>query len=196
MDAMPKKLGRRTAKESRATRQALLKAAAEAFAERGLNGAKLDDIARRAGVTKGAVYSHFEDREDLLVKASREAIRSLQLFESASEAPNLLTFFNDTAKALMAPESRDVRMLNVEVHLSATRSENMAELLDDWHSEVIDTLRSRASQSSVSPEATMVIFHILLLGLSHIDAFDSVGADREEVIKIVGQLAGSLVGDT
>lgn len=191
-DVGRKKLGRRTAEESKETRQALLQAAAASFAERGLNGAKLDDIAQRAGVTKGAIYSHFDDREDLLLKACRQAIRSLQIFEFASKAPDLLTFFNETSQVLLAPENKDARMLNIEVHLSATRSEHMADLLAEWQAEVLETLRTRASQAGGSPEATMVIIHILLLGLSHIDAFEAIGADRDEVMEVLNRVTGAL----
>lgn len=195
-NAAPKKLGRRTAAESKETRTALLRAAAASFAERGLNGAKLDDIARRAGVTKGAIYSHFDDREDLLLKACREAIRSLQIFEYASEAPDLLTFFNETVQVLLAPESREARMLNIEVHLSASRSQHMAELLAEWHADVLETLRDRASKGGNSPEATMVIIHILLLGISQIDAFEAIGADRDEVLQIANRVTSALIAET
>jgi AcrR family transcriptional regulator len=47
------------------TRNALLDAAAEVFARRGFNGASLDEIAETAGFTRGAIYKHFEGKEDL-----------------------------------------------------------------------------------------------------------------------------------
>ena len=43
----------------------IVAAALEVFAERGFAAAKLDDIARRAGVSKGAVYLYFETKEDV-----------------------------------------------------------------------------------------------------------------------------------
>lgn len=195
VDVLPKRLGRRTSEESRETKRALLKAAAAAFAERGLHGAKLDDIAKRAGVTKGAIYSHFDGREDLLVKACRSAIRSLHVFEFAAKAPDLPTFVKETVDVLMAPENKAARMLNIEVHLSATRSDLMADLLAEWHAESLETLRDRASHGAVSPEAAMLIIHVLLLGLSHIDAFEAVGADREEILKIANRLTQSVIGE-
>jgi AcrR family transcriptional regulator len=48
------------------TRDALLDAAAKVFAERGFQGASLDEIAATAGYTRGAIYKHFADKEDLL----------------------------------------------------------------------------------------------------------------------------------
>lgn len=190
-----KRMGRRSAQESKETRKALLESAAAAFAERGLNGAKLDDIAKRAGVTKGAIYSHFDGREDLLVKACRSATRSLHIFEFAAEAPDLQTFVKETVQALLAPENKNARMLTIEVHLAATRSERMADLLADWHRESLEALRDRASGGAVSPESAMLVIHSLLLGLSHIDAFEAVGSDRAEVMKIANRMTGALIDE-
>lgn len=57
-------------------RERLLAAAAEEFTENGYAAAKLQDIARRAGFTKGAVYSNFESKQalfaELLSKRSME----------------------------------------------------------------------------------------------------------------------------
>jgi AcrR family transcriptional regulator len=47
------------------TRNALLDAAAEVFAQRGFNGASLDEIAETAGFTRGAIYKNFDGKEDL-----------------------------------------------------------------------------------------------------------------------------------
>lgn len=47
-------------------RASLLKAAEEIFAERGLAGAKVEEIARHAGVSKGAFYLHFASKEAAL----------------------------------------------------------------------------------------------------------------------------------
>ncbi|MFD0685563.1 TetR/AcrR family transcriptional regulator [Actinomadura fibrosa] len=57
--------GRRDRREQ--TRTALLGAAEELWAERGIHGASLDDIAAAAGLTKGAVYSNFAGKTDLLL---------------------------------------------------------------------------------------------------------------------------------
>lgn len=49
------------------TRSALLDAAERLWAERGIKGASLDDVASGAGMTKGAVYSNFTGKTDLLL---------------------------------------------------------------------------------------------------------------------------------
>jgi AcrR family transcriptional regulator len=49
------------------TRQALLRAAAKLFRERGLEGASIDEVAQAAGYTKGAFYANFRSKEELFL---------------------------------------------------------------------------------------------------------------------------------
>ena len=52
--------------------EALLKAAVEEFLEKGYEGASVDAIAKRAGVSKGGLYHHFPNKEMLLMEANRK----------------------------------------------------------------------------------------------------------------------------
>ncbi|MGX7829573.1 TetR/AcrR family transcriptional regulator [Actinokineospora sp. 24-640] len=49
------------------TREKLLRAAAELFGERGLNGTSVEQIVERAGFTRGAFYGNFEDKHELVL---------------------------------------------------------------------------------------------------------------------------------
>jgi len=51
------------------TRDRLLAAAVEVFVEQGYEGARLQDIARAAGLTTGAVYANFRGKDELLFAA-------------------------------------------------------------------------------------------------------------------------------
>ena len=51
------------------TRERLLRAAADVFAERGYDGTRVADIASAAGVSNGALYAHFASKAQLLVGA-------------------------------------------------------------------------------------------------------------------------------
>ena len=58
---------RLTREEKKAqTRERLIEAAAKVFAEKGFAATSLDEVADAAGLTKGAVYSNFENKEDLV----------------------------------------------------------------------------------------------------------------------------------
>src|SRR5262245_22161267 len=54
-----------TAAKATLTRQALVAAARERFGEQGYAATSIDEIVRQAGVTKGALYHHFADKDDL-----------------------------------------------------------------------------------------------------------------------------------
>ena len=60
----------RTAKAA-ARREAILDAALEEFSARGFAAARLDDVARRAGVAKGTIYLYFADKEALFQELIR-----------------------------------------------------------------------------------------------------------------------------
>ena len=58
-------MARRTKAEADETRTKLLDAAEEVFFEKGVARASLNEIAQRAGATRGAVYWHFKDKVDV-----------------------------------------------------------------------------------------------------------------------------------
>lgn len=57
-----------------ASRRQLVDTAIDCFALHGFQGTSIDRIARAAGVTKGALYYHFRDKEDLLLEAVKNRI--------------------------------------------------------------------------------------------------------------------------
>src|ERR1700760_3364115 len=58
-------MARRTKDEAEQTRDAILDAAEKVFYKRGVARTSLDEIARAARVTRGAVYWHFKDKMEL-----------------------------------------------------------------------------------------------------------------------------------
>lgn len=62
-----------TKKEPKEVRiETLLAAAVEEFIEKGYDGASVDAIAKKAGVSKGGFYHHFPNKEVLLMEANRK----------------------------------------------------------------------------------------------------------------------------
>jgi AcrR family transcriptional regulator len=82
MPAADRKPARTTAKSVRTTRaqksaakrEAILAAALDEFTAKGYAAARLDDVARRAGVAKGTIYVHFRDKETLFEQLIRSSL--------------------------------------------------------------------------------------------------------------------------
>jgi AcrR family transcriptional regulator len=65
----------RRAEYAEATRRGLLQAARELFASEGYVDVSIDEICRRARVTKGALYHHFRDKRDLFTAVFEDVER-------------------------------------------------------------------------------------------------------------------------
>ena len=64
-----------TTRRREATRQKLLDAAAQVFAEVGLDAASVEAICERAGFTRGAFYSNFETKDELFLELAGSVAR-------------------------------------------------------------------------------------------------------------------------
>ena len=58
---------RRTKAEAAITRESVLKAALAVFSRKGYSAATMEDIAREAGVTRGAIYWHYGSKAELFI---------------------------------------------------------------------------------------------------------------------------------
>lgn len=66
------------------TRDRLIDAATELFAEKSIEGASVEEISERAGFTRGAFYSNFDSKEELCLEIVRQ--RGEQLLETTRRA--------------------------------------------------------------------------------------------------------------
>ena len=112
-------------------------AALEVFAEKGFAAAKLDEIARRAGVSKGTLYLYFKDKEQLFRAVVRDSIApnvaAITSAISAMDAP-----FADVVRMFLAGfAEREARLpLGAVAKMVIGESRNFPELARVWHDEV------------------------------------------------------------
>lgn len=74
-------MARKTKEDARVTRHRILDAAVELFSLYGVSSTSLNDVARHAGVTRGAIYWHFENKVDLFTAMIERLVCPL-LFKS------------------------------------------------------------------------------------------------------------------
>jgi AcrR family transcriptional regulator len=105
--------GRRTQAQRRAaTTRALLDAARSLFAEKGYHETAAEEIVRRAGLTRGALYHHFEDKKDLfrvvVDKMEGEIDEEIEAAERAeSDLPEaVMAGYRAFIDAVLDPEMR------------------------------------------------------------------------------------------
>jgi len=118
-------LVRRTKEDALATRHRLLDAAEILFLAKGVSHTSLQDIARQAGTTRGAVYWHFKDKADLfnamMDRVTLPLEASLEFLAHAEQATPLAHICSGIRQALLRivtdPQTRrvfEVATLKVE----------------------------------------------------------------------------------
>lgn len=109
----------------------LLAAAAEVFAERGYDGAGVAEIARRAGVTTGAIYSRYRGKAELLVDALDVAMAShLETVLSTSGARDVTGVLAALGSHLLSADAHDSDGLLVEAVVATRREPDLAAMLE------------------------------------------------------------------
>ncbi|MCF4129232.1 TetR/AcrR family transcriptional regulator [Methylobacterium sp. SyP6R] len=117
----------------------IVQAAFEEFARSGFAATKLDDVAARAGITKGTIYLYFPSKEDLFLatmhemsRPSREHLAALTAAPEGSAMAILRTHFAfEYAQMVEDRRTREIiRMLLAEVS-------RFPDLVERWRAEVI-----------------------------------------------------------
>ena len=124
--------------QAQSTREAVIAAAGRLFVERGYAATRLEDVARRAGVTKGTMYLYFDSKESLFKAVVRENM--VPVFERGEQ---LLEKHKGSARDLLAEFLRGWWQLIGESRLSGlpklimAEATNFPELARFYHEEVV-----------------------------------------------------------
>jgi AcrR family transcriptional regulator/ferredoxin len=114
------------------TRQRLLRAAADVFAERGYDGTRVADIAAAAGVSNGALYAHFASKAELLVDALRTHGRRLLADAFAADPDRSITDLLLVIGRWLPRRRGAPGYLIVEALVAARRDEEVARPMRDY----------------------------------------------------------------
>ncbi|WP_440071559.1 TetR/AcrR family transcriptional regulator [Streptosporangium sp. OZ121] len=181
------------------TRERLLRAAAEAFAQRGYDGTRVADIAAAAGVSNGALYAHFDSKAELLVAALRAHGPQLlaKLFAADPDRP-ITELLAVVGRGL--PRRRDAHgYLIVEALVAARRDEDVARPMRDYVGERTGWLAGlvRAAQNDgeldgeLSPDALSHFCLLLAMGSALVTP-DLHPVDDEEWAALLARVVAAL----
>lgn len=158
-----------------ATRQRILDAALVEFSEKGLAGARVDEIAARAGANKRMLYAHFGSKEDLWLTVLERAYAAKRAEERALEVDSLppaeamarLVAFN---LRYTARHPEFVALLNQEnLHRAAylRRSEDVPALYSPLLEAIRGVLARGAAAGVFRAGVDPVQLYITVVGLGH-----------------------------
>ncbi len=119
----------------------ILDAANKVFAEKGYHEATMDDIAKRLGVSKGAIYLYFSGKEDLfeaMCKTAPQAFKEILYSSFGTEANPIqsATEFFDKMLKLSASNPG----LSFEILSEASRNPTLKRILKQNHAEYEEVL--------------------------------------------------------
>jgi AcrR family transcriptional regulator len=182
------------------TRDKLLTAAVELFAERGYDGVRVRHIAERAGVTTGAIYAHYADVATLLADAAGRAVDYAvhAVVEGAPSdlGPLLRTFvMHATEKSL----SREQALL-LEAFVAARRSPRLREALGEvlqarlrsLEKALCDAQLAGTLRSDLPVKALAWYFYLLPVGLLAGQGAELPAPDRRETFVVLEALLAGL----
>lgn len=123
-----------------ARREAILAAALEEFSASGFAAARLDDVARRAGVAKGTIYLYFADKEALFQELARSMLSpfvgNIEAFASADiPFPKLIDALADAfVRDVIETRRRDI------IRLIISEGVRFPSLAEFYHREVLSRI--------------------------------------------------------
>jgi len=176
-------MARRTKEEAEATRARILDAAEREFHNNGVSGTSLEDIARAAGVTRGAIYWHFRDKAALFEAMMDRVVLPLEtemLRAGEPEVTDPLTVVRQATLGALRAAVEDAqarRVLEIALHkveyvdeMQVVRERRIACLVDRiGHLAAIFERAQAAGQIRLAMPATTAAggLHALIDGLLH-----------------------------
>lgn len=184
------------------TRDRLIEAAAAVFAEKGYDGAGVQEIARRAGFTTGAIYGRFRGKAELLFAAieSRTTNELEQLFAENRFETNVADVLTTVGAHLVTDPFDEGQALLLEAFVAARRDEEVAELMRGLisdraatFSELVEEAKRNSLVKDELDTAAIVRFcHAVGFGFLVFGALDLQQPAPEPWEKLIDQLVRSL----
>jgi len=109
--------------------EALLDATLQLAGEVGIHGMSMDDLARRAGVSKATIYRRWPSKEALVLDALAHAIRPFDLVDTGSLLGDLEEYLRELGHRMETGRTSDVLP---DLISASARDAALRESLDEW----------------------------------------------------------------
>ncbi len=185
--------------------RSLVAAAAAVFAERGYEGAGVQEIARRAGLTTGAIYSRFSGKAELLAAAVSDGASAElgELFSMEESGIDVAAAIRALGRRLIdrPPGRKDALLL--EAFVAARRDPEVAELMREHLSDIradfsrlVDVARRRGELvDDVDTEALVHFCQAIGFGFLLFDTVGAQGPDTDDWHRLIDRLVAAVVAD-
>jgi AcrR family transcriptional regulator len=185
------------------TRERLLRAAADVFARRGYDGARVSDIAEAAGLSNGAMYAYFGSKAELLVDAlrthGRRVLADLHAADPARSVSELLLL---TGRSLRRRREPDDELL-LEALIAARRDPDVAGAMRGyvreragWLAGLVREAQSRGELDPALPPDAVAHFCLSLAVGTALVGPDLHDVDDEEWAAFLARLVAALAPPT
>ena len=189
---------RTQAERSEATRAALIEAARALFAERGYAGVGTEELVRAAGVTRGALYHHFDGKRELLAAVYEQLEAELAQALADSVAPGAAVLETLRAGAEMfldhclEPEVQRIVLLDAPAVLGWER---WREIGARYALGLIEALLAAGMESGeIRPQPIGPLAHALLGALDEVAMLVARAEDPEAARADAGVTLETLLG--
>lgn len=185
------------------TRATLLRAAGEVFAARGYHGASLEDVAGAAGLTKGAVYSSFNSKDDLFYALMHERIaeRLALVVQATDPQATPQEAVQDAGRALadLSTEQADWHLLFIEFWAQAVRDPERREDFARHRRRARELIAGFLERQAAALETTLPApadqLAVAILALSNGIAIEQIADPRTVDPHTLGASLGLLLGE-
>lgn len=131
-----------------ARREHILDAAERCFARSGFHQCTMAEICAEAGISAGALYSHFPSKEALIAgSAERDRSNLTRQFAEVADTLDLPTALTKIAEYYTVDEPQYKRILTAEIGLEATRNNGIREIFNSVDGFVVSCLREVIERS-------------------------------------------------
>lgn len=178
----------------------ILAAALEVFAARGFQAARLEEVAKWAGVSKGALYLYFETKADLFRAVVTDAISpNIERVKAMASAEVPFETAVRMGIGMLARTVVTDRRISGVVKLVIAESRNHPELATIWHETVVEpglelvggliaAAQARGEVRAGDPRLfAFGIMGPMLLSMVWRETFEPIGADPIDVAKLADQ---------